>query len=251
MKKWSIFNLFNKQKDLISGSTTKDNRKNYAFSLATHTGENIIQIKQNREFFMSHFDNKFKFVSQYQVHSNKIVNLDNFLLDKKWNDLKLNADGFVTSRANIMLNILTADCVALLSYDANAKIIGAAHAGWKGTKENIAKNLIDSMVKLGANIDNIIVAMSPSIRACCYEVDENVSKYFLDFEDGIVKTAKGKWHLDLSIINKEKLLNIGIKEKNIDIVPTCTSCNSDKYFSYRKQNNCSGRFISFIGRREI
>jgi YfiH family protein len=247
MEKWSIYKLFNSQKNLIAGSTTKDASKSFKFSLATHTGEDIDKIEQNRAIFMSKFDNKFKFVSQFQVHSDKIINLDEYILDKKWSDFKLHADGFVTSRANIMLNILTADCVALLAYDTNAKIIGAAHAGWKGTKDNIAKNLVNAMCEIGADKNSILVAISPCIRACCYEVGEDVAKHFFDFEDAVVKTSKDKWHLDLSIVNRQELIDTGIKEQNIEIAPICTACHSQNYFSYRKENGCSGRFVSYIG----
>jgi len=250
MKEWFSYNIFNKEANLYAGSTTKDKASEYSFSLALHTGEEKERILENRAKFASFFPKEFRFVSQFQVHSNKIINLDGYELPNKWNEFKLSADGFVTSKPNIMLNILTADCIALLAYDKKKKIIGAAHAGWRGTKDNIALNLITAMQNLGSSSKDILVAISPSIRSCCYEVDERVAKYFTSYLDALVKTAKDKWHLDISIVNKEQLLSAGVQEEHIEVSPICTACKSDKYFSYRKECGCSGRFISFIGRKE-
>jgi YfiH family protein len=249
MKEWFIYNIFNKEKNLFAGTTTKDEAKEYKFSLALHTGEEKEKILENRAKFASFFPNEFRFVSLLQVHSSRVINLDSMKLTQKWTELELNADGFVTSKADIMLTILTADCIALLAYDKKSKIVGAAHAGWRGTKDNIAKNLITAMQELGAKAEDIIVAISPSIRACCYEVDESVAKHFTNYPDSLVQTAKDKWHLDISIVNKEQLLELGIKEENIEISSICTACNTKEYFSYRKECACSGRFISFIGRK--
>ena len=250
MNNWKIYNIFNSQKNVIAGSTTKDNSLGFEFSLAMHTGEDKNNILKNRELFTNRFDKKFKFVSQFQVHSDKIIDIDKYKLNNKWSEYKLDADGFVTSKPNIMLNILTADCIAILAYDKKAKIIGAAHAGWKGTKDKIANNLINAMVNKGSNINDILVAISPSIRGCCYEVGEDVARHFKEYQDSLVKTSNSKWHLDISIVNKIQLLEVGIKESNIEVSPICTSCNSNSYFSYRKECGCSGRFISFIGMKE-
>ncbi len=247
MKNWQIYSSLNSEDGIIAGSTNIDNSQNYSFSLALHTGEDREKITINREKFTSNFASNFKFVSQFQVHSSKIINVDNLELTDKWSEFKLQADGFVTSKPNIVLNILTADCIALLAYDKNAKVIGAAHAGWQGSKENMAKNLVNAMCEIGANIKDIKVAISPSIRGCCYEVGEDVAKNFTNYPDSLVKTAPTKWHLDISVVNKEQLLNLGIKHSNIEIAPICTACHSQNYFSYRKENGCSGRFVSYIG----
>ena len=246
MKEWLIYKIFDGL-EVVAGSTTKDKEKEYSFSLALHTKEDRDKILQNRAKFMGHFDSRFKFVSQFQVHSNKIVNIDKGNLEQKWVEFKLNADGFVTTKPFVMLNILTADCIALLAYDKRAKVLGAAHAGWQGSRGNIAKNLINSMVNIGAKKRDIIIAISPSIRGCCYEVGKEVAKYFKNYPNSLIKTSTDKWHLDISIVNKEQLLDLGILEENIQIAKSCTACSFDRYFSYRKECGCSGRFINFIG----
>jgi len=246
MKKWKIYKIFNNQDNIIAGTTTKNLKKPYSYSLAVHTGEKLEKIKINRENFENTFLKKFKIVTLSQVHSSKIIDADRLENFSSWLNEKIEADGAVTSQKNIMLTILTADCIALLAYDYKNKIIGASHAGWRGTKDNIAKNMIDLMVKKGAKIENIKVALSPCIKSCCYEVEEDVAKHFFEFKEAIVKISEKKYHLDISIVNKLKLLNLGVKEENIELNNTCTSCSSQEYFSYRKELGCSGRFISYI-----
>jgi len=246
MEKWNIYKIFNSQKNLIAGSTTKDLTKNYSFSLATHTGEDIKQIKKNRDYFSSFFNEDAKFVTLNQIHSNTIIDISKYKKNKKWVNLQIDADGMVTNEKNVVLNILTADCLAILAYDKKSKIIGAAHAGWRGTKDDIAINLIKKMQELNAKKEDILIALSPSIKSCCYEVGYEVAKHFFNYKDAIVKTSNDKWHLDISIVNFNKLLDLGIKEQNIEISSICTACSNKSYFSYRKECGCSGRFINFI-----
>ena len=247
MKKWNIYKIFNEESDLLAGTTTKNLKNSYAYSLAIHTGENLEKIKLNRDEFSKKFPKNFKFISFLQIHSSKIVDVSEYENFDGWLKSDIEADGMVTNKKGVMLNILTADCLGLLAYDSKAKVIGAAHAGWRGTKQNIAKNLIEKMQKLGANIENIKVALSPSIKSCCYEVGEDVAKNFYQFSDALVETGDKKWHLDISIVNKSQLMDLNIKEANIEVSNICTSCQSSDYFSYRKECGCSGRFISYIG----
>ncbi len=249
INKWKIYDIFDK--NIIAGTTIKDSVKPYNFSLALHTGENKNIILKNRQDFMSNFDDNFKFLSLKQIHSNKIVNVDEVNFYKqRWMELDLKADGFVTSKKNIILNILTADCIAIIASDNKAQIIGAAHAGWRGVKNNIAINLIKEMKKNGANKNDIKFAISPSIRGCCYEVGEDVAKEFYNYKDALIKISKDKYYLDISLALEEQLISFGIKKENIEISKYCTSCHNKNYFSYRKEKACSGRFITFIGIKE-
>jgi len=246
MREWEIYKIFKDDRDIIAGSTTKNLENAYSYSLAIHTGENIKDIYVNRVSFSSKFPENFKFATFLQVHKDKIVDIDKLDNFDGWLQSNIEADGMVTSKKNIALCILTADCMGLLAYDSKNKIIGAAHAGWRGTNKNIAKKMIDSMVFKGAKIENIKVALSPSIRGCCYEVSEDVAKNFFDFKGALTPKSEHKWNLDISYVNKLQLLNLGIKEENIEISNICTSCNNNDYFSYRKEHGCSGRFINYI-----
>ena len=180
-----------------------------------------------------------------QVHSNKIFKINNVL--KK----KLIGDGFFTSKKNIALGILTADCAPVFIYDKKLKIIGAAHAGWKGAYKGIIKNLINSFKKEGSNINNIIAVIGPCISKKNYEVKNDFVKKFLK------KNKKNKIffdfnnkniHFDLSHYIKHQLLSMGIQR--IEVIKKDTYAKKNNFFSSRRSSkkkfNDYGRNISLI-----
>ena len=180
-----------------------------------------------------------------QVHSNKIFKINNVV--KK----KLIGDGFFTSKKNIALGILTADCAPVFIYDKKLKIIGAAHAGWKGAYKGIIKNLINSFKKEGSNINNIIAVIGPCISKKNYEVKNDFVKKFLKknkknkiFFDFNTKNI----HFDLSHYIKYQLLSMGIQR--IEVIKKDTYTKKNNFFSYRRSSkknfNDYGRNISLI-----
>jgi YfiH family protein len=149
-------------------------------------------------------------------------------------------DGIVYKRVDahpVHLAVRVADCVPILAWDGYSGIIGAAHAGWRGTIGNIACNLISVMKQLGAQPKCIHVSMGPHIGICCYNIKKERA---LEFQKqyGVNKKLtiqkNGRWYMDIAAINRVQLVNFGIQVQNIEISPICTSCHSDTYFSYRK-----------------
>ncbi len=180
-----------------------------------------------------------------QVHSNKIFKI-NYIPKKK-----LIGDGFFTSKKNIALGILTADCAPVFIYDKKLKIIGAAHAGWKGAYKGIIKNLINSVKKEGSKINNIIAVIGPCISKKNYEVKNDFVKKFLKknkknkiFFDFNTKNI----HFDLSHYIKYQLLSMGIQR--IEVIKKDTYTKKNNFFSYRRSSkknfNDYGRNISLI-----
>jgi len=110
----------------------------------------------------------------------------------------------------------------------------------------VAKTVLKMKEVYGCNPENIIAGIAPSIGACCYEVGEDVAEHFFGISEGVTK-KEDKYMLDLAYINKYQLLRCGLKEENIEMSDICTACEVDKYFSYRKEQGCSGRFMSMIG----
>ncbi|NPA27885.1 MAG: hypothetical protein GXN91_02385, partial [Epsilonproteobacteria bacterium] len=108
MKKWAIYSKFRDKNDIVAGTTLKDSNYFCDFSLALHTGQDREGILKNREEFMKRFNKSFKFVSLHQIHSSRVVDIDDIELKERWSELNLEADGFVTSKPNLILNILTA-----------------------------------------------------------------------------------------------------------------------------------------------
>lgn len=160
------------------------------------------------------------------------------------------ADSVVTDRKNIFVGVVVADCVPVLLYDSNKGIIGAVHAGWRGTARLILKNTINIMChRFHSSPGDISVAIGPSIRGCSYEVGEDVRS------EVVMATGKGEYHgkkdgryfLDLSSANKIQALSTGILKDNIWQSDDCTFCNPDKYYSYRFSGGTAGRQGGFIG----
>ena len=245
------FKCFEKYNDLLHAVTNKSTGHPYHFSLALHTGENEEEIIQNRNSIAALLkSNKdLHFIVADQTHSDHIK-----IISKKetkgWESLENaieDCDALITNEKEIVLTILTADCVPVLLYDSEKKVIAAVHAGWKGTKAKIvAKTVLKMNEVYGCDPENIMAGIAPSIGSCCYEVGEDVAKHFFDTAKGYVQ-VEDKYMLDLPYINKYQLLEVGIKEENIEMSDICTACEVDRYFSYRKEQGCSGRFMSMIG----
>lgn len=131
-------------------------------------------------------------------------------------------DALITDEKNLPLAIFTADCLPVFLYDPITPAIGLAHAGWRGTKENITAKTIKLMQQeFNTQIENIQLGFGPAIRDCCYE-------------------------LDLTGLNKKQALDLGVKEANISDCGICTSCRNTELFSYRKEKDTSGRMMSVI-----
>jgi len=228
--------------------STKDNYLPYQNSLALHTNQNPQDIVSNRKS-ISLSSKPLEFIVANQVHSNRVEIIDK-KLSKGWSEQSSaiqDCDGLITNQKGVVLTILTADCVPILIYDKSKKIISALHAGWRGTKLEIVKEAISKMIEeFGTNPKDISVFIAPSIRGCCYEVGDDVAREFEEYREYCTPKENNKFMLDLSAINRVQLLDMGVESENIRISTSCTACESDRFFSYRKESGCEGRFMSMI-----
>lgn len=188
----------------------------------------------------------FNLTSNIQVHSDKvnIIKEDNI-------KSKEEGDALITNLKNVPLLLFTADCVPVAIIDKKLKVIGLAHAGWKGTYLEIANRTIESMIKeYGSNVDDLTCVIGPSIGECCYEVSldlyEKFKNKFKDNSDNLYSIKDNKHYLNLWNINKYSLKNIGVKEENIISLDICTNCNSDKFHSYRAHDKTPYRIGTIL-----
>jgi YfiH family protein len=159
-------------------------------------------------------------------------------------------DGLVTDRAGAVLAAFAADCIPLLFAEPDARVCGAAHAGWRGTVGGIAANMVARMQALGARADRIRVALGPSIGPCCFEVGPEVVAAFSDALGdvaGLVVPGPHKDHIDLRVASRTILERAGVAPEHIDDRPPCTRCTPDRFFSYRRDGKAGGIHMSFIG----
>jgi hypothetical protein len=159
-------------------------------------------------------------------------------------------DAIITALHGVAIGVLTADCVPILLYDPVKQVVGAVHAGWKGTIEGIPARAVEEMAAgFGCRPSDIRAGIGPSIGPCCYEVDDNVvgplCKSMSGFcEDLISPSRPGHWQFDLWKTNRRTLLLAGLRPENINVFGVCTSCNTDKFYSHRKSGGSAGRMLA-------
>lgn len=162
-------------------------------------------------------------------------------------------DGLATDEADVPLYTSYADCVPLLFYDPQKKVVAMAHSGWRGTAARIGAKMVHFMEKeYGSRADNIIAAVGPSICRKCYEVSEDVAQAFREafrpeqFPLLFDEKGQGKYQLDLWEANRIILTEAGILPEHLDVTDLCTCCNHDKLFSHRASHGKRGNMGCFM-----
>ena len=187
-----------------------------------------------------------KLVSLAQIHSAQV-----HIVDDAWNfDLRRDGDGMVTARPGVMLGILTADCTPVLFADAEAGVIGAAHAGWKGALAGVLENTVAAMVSLGAKPSRIRAAIGPTISQANYEVGGDMMTRF-DAADGkffIASDRPDHHRFNLPGYARARLERACVGQ--ISDLGLCTYPPANGFYSYRRATHRGeadyGREISAI-----
>lgn len=160
------------------------------------------------------------------------------------------ADAVITDKKGVLIGVQVADCVPVLLVDREKPVIGVVHAGWRGTAAQILKKTIARMREcFGSSPDAILIALGPSIRDCCYNVDAEVKEAIVRATGaGDYCRVRGeKYVVDLSHANRLQALSAGVSDTNIWSSSECTCCNPEKFYSYRFHNDYGGRQGGFIG----
>ena len=183
-----------------------------------------------------------------QIHSSKFYFINkNYKFKKK----KLNGDALITNIKKIALGVLVADCVPVLIYDKNLKIISAIHAGWKSVYKEIIKKVVKFLIKKGSNTKNLVAVIGPSISEKSYEVQKDFKDKFLKKDKQskfFFKIRKNKTYFGLNKYVYYHLKKLGIK--NLEIIKKNTFDPKNNFFSARRsiqnKENDYGRNISVI-----
>ncbi|MCG5479622.1 peptidoglycan editing factor PgeF [Sinorhizobium alkalisoli] len=211
------------------------------------------RVGENRARVARWFDTEpRRLATVHQIHSP-----DAIVVDASFDGIRPDADALVTATPGIVLGVLSADCGPVLFADPEARIIGAAHAGWKGTLGGVLESTIAAMVSLGARRKRIVACLGPSISRQHYEVGPEFVEHFLaaDARHASFFSPSGRnGHamFDLPGLTIEKLTEAGVTAENLDI---CTYADEGRFFSYRRtthrQEPDYGRQISAICLREV
>jgi YfiH family protein len=183
----------------------------------------------------------------HQVHSADVVTIG-----PDYNGSRQEADALVTATPNIAIGVLSADCGPILFADPENRVVGAAHAGWKGALTGVLENTIEAMISLGARREAIIACLGPSISQVNYEVgpefverfaaqDAAYARYF------VPSVRPGHAMFDLPALTIQRLRDSGVQAENLDL---CTYPDTERFFSYRRTTHAKepdyGRQISAI-----
>jgi hypothetical protein len=160
-------------------------------------------------------------------------------------------DGLVTSRPGDVLGAFAADCIPMVFADPARRVVGAAHAGWRGTVGGVAPNVVAVMrERFGCRPADIRVALGPSIGPCCFEVGPEVVAQFtaaLPGVPGLVVPGPRKEHIDLRVATRALLERAGVRPEHIDAAPPCTRCDAERFFSFRRDGQEGGVHMGFVG----
>ncbi|AFO92159.1 peptidoglycan editing factor PgeF [Phaeobacter inhibens] len=185
-----------------------------------------------------------------QVHSANVLTISDVRQDNIQGDIQ--ADAMVTNVPGVVLSILTADCQPVLFHDPEAKVVGAAHAGWRGTLDGVLEATLDAMEQLGASRQNTRAVIGPSISQRAYEVGpEFFDDFMMQDADNARFFANGegdRYLFDLTSLGLHKLRSAGVAEATW--TGHCTYSDPERFFSYRRATHRKeadyGRLISCI-----
>jgi YfiH family protein len=208
-------------------------------------------IDENRRLAVTAILAGAELATVHQVHS-----ADAVYVEHAWRqDERPRADAMVTDRPNLLLGILTADCAPVLFTDTEARVIGAAHAGWRGALAGVTDSAIAAMEQLGARRHRIQAAIGPCIGQPSYEVDEGFRTRFLEPDPAnerfFADATWGKPHFDLEAYVEHRLRSAGIAA--VEALHLDTYADPERFYSYRRASHQGeadyGRQLSAVALR--
>lgn len=230
----------------MGGVSTLDHLASMNFT--TSTGDSEENVAKNYEIFLSGLglapESR---VSAVQIHSNKV----RYVTEADRGRVFEQCDGFVTDQKGVTLVVKTADCVPILMADERAGVIAAVHAGWRGTVDGIVVSALAEMVRRGAELERIRVAIGACIHDCCFEVQrdfiEAVTKCRSeDFANEHIRCREGRYFADLVGMNHALLMKVGVLPDAVDLSPDCTCCHPRLYHSHRFTKGRRGTMAAAI-----
>jgi purine-nucleoside/S-methyl-5'-thioadenosine phosphorylase / adenosine deaminase len=192
-------------------------------------------------------------------------------------------DALITNHPSILLSVRVADCMPILLVDCENRAVAAVHAGWRGALSRIVEKAAGEMQRMfRSKPQNLVAAIGPSIRACCYEVGEEVvdafygrfacpEKFFRKEDPESADLGAGsrrlplffsqappghqvsegpRAYLDLVAVARDQLEHAGVPPAQIHAADYCTACRNDLFYSYRKEGSLAGRMVAVVGIRE-
>lgn len=251
------------------------------------------RVEQNRRQFLAQLGGEdFALASLRQIHSSHVYQVARGAREKleyrpcgipfpELSTEKLPAgDSLLTDQTGILLSVRGADCLLVLLVDPEQRVVAAVHAGWRGALGRVIEKAAGEMRRIfGSRPEQLLAALGPSIRACCYEVGEEVVDAFhgcFQGADGFFRRvsraagtsgedrvpafldlqppgqrlrAGSATHLDLVAVARAQLGEAGLRARHVSVAEFCTACRTDLFYSHRKEGSRTGRMMAVIGIR--
>ena len=208
-----------------------------SLNLAIGRGDSEENVRANLQILAKELDyDPEKYVMTWQIHSDIVRVVTDADCSGFFHRDYPECDGLVTNTPGVTLMVFTADCTPLLFHDPVTGAVGAAHAGWRGTAQNIGAKTVAAMVEnFGCKPENIRAAIGPNLSQCHFETDLDVpAAMTAAFGDDVlpyIRQQGEKYYPDLKAINAYALRQAGVCQ--IEISESCTWCESDRFWSHR------------------
>jgi YfiH family protein len=266
---------------LVHGFSTRQGGRSTCYggrtlNLGRTQHDNAKSVEENRVLFLSSVgavDDRgrpWPLMQVKQIHSAVVQRVDGASREAA------TGDGLITNTPGLLLAIKTADCVPVLVADVRRKLVGAFHAGWRGTAARVVEKGIGEMRRhFGSVPRDLRAAIGPCIRKCCYVVGPEVQAEFEsqfsyagelfqeEFNYNALSVrypmlflnqrapghgeAASETHLDLVEANRRQLEDAGLRSEHIGVIEGCTACDTTRFFSHRAENGKTGRMMAVIG----
>lgn len=244
-----FFPFFKNEANVLALATTRHYGKSVApfasLNVGINVGDDDSLVKANRKILASYLKtDTSKMFFMEQIHSNNITILTekNLPLD----NTAQKTDALITNMKNTAICALSADCPLIGLYDKENNVIAVIHAGWKGLTAKIIEKTVDKMQQnFDSQPKNIRSVISAFICKKCFCIKDDTVKYFQEAypnnKNIITKDNQGIYRADLKKAVLTSLTNKGLLKSNICFLDKCTVCENELFFSYRAENQKTGR----------
>ena len=214
-----------------------------SLNLSLRVGDERERVMRNRQWVLETIGaRQHRFINLNQVHGDAVVQVTRNA------GKQIKADALWTRDRAAAIAVLTADCVPILLADRIGSTVCAVHAGWKGTKSKIVSKALAALQEAGIAPENIVAAIGPCISFEAFEIGSEVAdelRAALGESTAIENRAESKARADLQVLNQMQLLEAGVPQSQLEILPHCT-LRGPGFFSYRRDAGQTGRQGSMI-----
>lgn len=158
------------------------------------------------------------------------------------------ADALITDQPGLTLVKHFADCVPIFLLDPVRRAVGLIHAGWRGTAAGVAGITVRAMTReYGVRPADVLAAVGPSIGPCCFEVGEEVAKFFDGrYAQAVDRTRGPRPYVDLWRCNRDDLTAAGVDPGHIVMAGLCTACDAQTFYSHRRDRGHTGSMVAVL-----